>query len=41
MKKKFQKIKKPSWDNLFYRHGDDEVMGGMVNLSQQMKNYQN
>tara|TARA_B100001094_G_C18094451_1_gene752245 strand:- start:64 stop:1350 length:1287 start_codon:yes stop_codon:yes gene_type:complete len=29
---KFQKIKKPSWDNLFYRHGDDEVMGGMSKL---------
>ena len=28
----FQKIKKPSWDNLFYRHGDDEVMGGMSKL---------
>jgi hypothetical protein len=29
---KFQKITKPSWDNLFYRHGDDEVMGGMSKL---------
>jgi len=29
---KFQKIKKPNWDNLFYRHGDDEVMGGMAIL---------
>jgi len=29
---KFQKIKKPSWDKLFYRHGDDEVMGGMAEL---------
>ena len=30
--KKFQKIKKPNWDKLFYRHGDDEVMGNMAIL---------
>ena len=28
----FSHIKKPGWQNLFYRHGDDEVMGVMNDL---------
>ena len=30
--KKFQKIKKVGWDKLFYKHGDDVIMGGMAEL---------
>ena len=28
----FSQIKKPGWQDLFYRHGDDEVMGVMSDL---------
>jgi len=36
--KKFSKIKKPGWQDLFYRHGDDEVMGVMSTLFKSANN---
>jgi hypothetical protein len=35
---KFKKIKSPGWQNLFYTHGDDEVMKVMSNLFKSANN---